>query len=142
LNLIVVPLEAAKSIMPQRELAAPIPVIAVVDDDPAVCNSLKFSLELEGFAVRAYRSSREFLAAAAFRDCSCFIIDQRMPGMSGMELIAELRLRKISTPAILIISQPNKVLSARAAEARVPIVEKPLLNNALLEKIREVCGTV
>ena len=59
-----------------------------------------------------------------------------------MELIAELRLRKISTPAILIISQPNKVLSARAAEARVPIVEKPLLNNALLEKICEVCGTV
>jgi len=142
LNLIVVPLEAAKSIMPQRELAAPIPVIAVVDDDPAVCNSLKFSLELEGFAVRAYRSGREFLAAAAFRDCNCFIIDQRMPGMSGMELIAELRLRKISTPAILIISQPNKVLSARAAEARVPVVEKPLLNNALLEKIREVCGIV
>jgi FixJ family two-component response regulator len=139
---IVVPLEAAKSIMPQRELVAPIPVIAVVDDDPAVCNSLKFSLELEGFAVRAYRSGREFLAAGEFRDCSCFIIDQRMPVISGMELIAELRQRKVSTPAILIISQPNKVLSARAAEACVSIVEKPLLNNALVEKIRELCATV
>jgi len=62
-----------------------------------------------------------------------------MPGMTGMELIAELRERKVSTPAILIISQPNKVLSARAADARVPIIEKPLLNNALVEKIREVC---
>src|SRR6516162_626791 len=128
--------------MPQRELAAAIPVIAVVDDDVAVCNSLKFSLELEGFAVRAYRSGAEFLAASDLRDCSCFIIDQRMPGMSGMELIAALRERKVSTPAILIISQPNKVLSARAAEARVPIVEKPLLSNALVEKIREVCSTV
>ena len=128
--------------MPQRELAAPLPVIAVVDDDPAVCNSLKFSLELEGFAVRSYRSGAEFLGAGNFDDCSCFIIDQRMPGMSGMELIAELRRRKVSTPAILIISQPNKVLSARAADARVPIIEKPLLSNALVEKIREVCAIV
>jgi FixJ family two-component response regulator len=127
--------------MPRGESTGPVPIIAVVDDDPAVCNSLKFSLELEGFAVRAYRSGGEFLAADEFRDCSCFIIDQRMPGMSGMELIAELRQRKVSTPAILIISQPNKVLSARAAEACVSIVEKPLLNNALVEKIHEVCAT-
>jgi len=126
--------------MPERELAPPIPVIAVVDDDPAVRNSLKFSLELEGFAVRAYRSGVEFLAAADFGDCGCFIIDQRMPGMSGMELIAALRERNVSTPAILIISQPNKVLSARAADADVPIIEKPLLSNALVEKIREVCA--
>ena len=128
--------------MPQRELAAPIPIIAVVDDDPAVCNSLKFSLELEGFAVRAYRSGAEFLATSDFCDCSCFVIDQRMPGMSGMELIATLRDRKVSIPAILVISQPNKVLSARAADARVPIIEKPLFNNALVEKIREVCANV
>ena len=130
----------AKIIMPQRELAAPIPIIAVVDDDPAVCNSLKFSLELEGFAVRAYRSGAEFLAASDFRDCKCFVIDQRMPAMSGMELIAELRRRNVSAPAILIISQPNRVLSARAAEAHVPIIEKPLLSNALVDKIREVCA--
>jgi two-component system, LuxR family, response regulator FixJ len=128
--------------MPQREPATPLPVIAVVDDDPAVCNSLKFSLELEGFAVRTYRSGVEFLDADNFGDCSCFIIDQRMPGMSGMELVAELRERKVLIPAILIISQPNKVLSARAAEARVPIIEKPLLSNALLEKIHEVCARV
>jgi FixJ family two-component response regulator len=63
-----------------------------------------------------------------------------MPGMSGMEVISELRGRNVSVPAILIISQPNRVLSARAAEARVPIIEKPLLNNALVDKIREVCA--
>jgi FixJ family two-component response regulator len=134
--------KGGQSIMPQGELAALIPLIAVVDDDPAVCNSLKFSLELEGFAVRAYRSGVEFLAADDFHDCKCFIIDQRMPGMSGMDVIAALRERKVSTPTILVISQTNKVLSARAAEAKVPIIEKPLLNNALVEKIREVCGSV
>lgn len=136
------PIKGAKNIMQQGELATPMPVIAVVDDDPAVCNSLKFSLELEGFAVRAYRSGAEFLSDGNFRDCKCFVIDQRMPGMSGMEVITELRQRKVSIPAILIISQPNRVLSARAAEAHVPIIEKPLLSNALVEKIREVCTTV
>ena len=130
------------SIMPQIELASPTPVIAVVDDDPAVCSSLKFSLELEGFAVRLYRNGAEFLATDSLADCKCFVIDQRIPGMSGMQVISELRGRNISTPAILIISQPSRVLSARAAEADVPIIEKPLLNNALVEKIREVCANV
>jgi two-component system, LuxR family, response regulator FixJ len=122
------------------QLQSTVPVIAVVDDDLAVCNSLKFSLELEGFAVRVYRSGAEFLATDSFRDCSCFVVDQRMPGMSGMELISELRERKVSAPAILIISQANKVLSTRAAEAHVPIIEKPFLNDALVEKIREICA--
>jgi two-component system, LuxR family, response regulator FixJ len=126
--------------MLQCELTTPVPVIAVVDDDPAVCNSLKFLLELEGFAVRTYRNGAEFLGGGSFVDCSCFVIDQRMPGMSGMKLISELRERKVSTPAILIISQPSTVLSTRAAEVLVPIIEKPLLNNALVEKIREVCA--
>jgi FixJ family two-component response regulator len=124
----------------QRGLALPDPVIAVIDDDAAVCNSLKFSLELEGYAVRVYRSGAELLAGDRLGDCRCFIVDQRMPGMSGMDLIAELRKRNISTPAILIISQPSKLLSARASDARVPIVEKPLLNNVLVETIRELCS--
>jgi FixJ family two-component response regulator len=128
------------SATPRKELTLEPPLIMVIDDDPAVCNSLKFSLELEGFAVRVYRSGAEFLASESLTDCKCFVIDQRMPGMSGMEVISELRIRNVSTPAILIISQPNRVLTARAAEAHVPIVEKPLLNNALVEKIREVCS--
>jgi FixJ family two-component response regulator len=56
-----------------------------------------------------------------------------------MELIAHLRESKVATPAILIVGHLNAALGARAASANVPIVEKPLLNNALVEKIREVC---
>jgi len=48
---------------------------------------------------------------------------------------------KITGRSAGFISQANTVLSARAAEAHVPIIEKPLLNNALVEKIREVCPT-
>jgi FixJ family two-component response regulator len=116
-----------------------LPIVAVVDDDPAVCGSLKFSLELEGFAVRAYASGAELLNAGDLADCSCLVVDQRMPGMNGMELIARLREREVLTPAVLIVSHLNAALRARAAKERVPIVEKPLLGNGLLDRIREAC---
>ena len=115
------------------------PVIAVVDDDPAVCGSLKFALELEGFAVRTYHSGAELIHVGDFEGFDCFVVDQRMPGMTGMELVEVLRARRIMTPVILIISHANAALSARAQKAAIPIVEKPLLGNALVERIREAC---
>ena len=115
------------------------PMIAVVDDDPAVCGSLKFALELEGFAVRTYHSGAELFHVGDFEGFDCFVVDQRMPGMTGMELVEALRARRIMTPVILIISHPNAALSARAQKAAIPIVEKPLLGNALVERIREAC---
>jgi FixJ family two-component response regulator len=115
------------------------PVIAVVDDDPAVCGSLKFALELDGFAVRTFHSGAELLHAGGLKDCNCFVVDQRMPGMTGMELADALRERLVLTPVILLISHPNAALSARALKAAIPIVEKPLLGNALVERIREAC---
>ncbi len=115
------------------------PVVVIVDDDPAVCGSLQFSLGLDGFVVRAYGDAAEFLQADESA-CDCLVVDQRMPGMSGMELIAKLRASGVTTPAILLISQPNPAIAARAAKAAVPIVEKPLFGNALLEQIRKACG--
>jgi FixJ family two-component response regulator len=58
-----------------------------------------------------------------------------MPGMNGLDLISELRARRIDTPAILITSHPNQTLRDRAAVAGIPIVEKPLLNS-LLDHVR------
>jgi two-component system, LuxR family, response regulator FixJ len=124
---------------PQSRSTGRPPVVVVVDDDPAVRGSLKFSLELEGFAVLAYASAGELLRAGDLGGCDCFVIDQRMPGMSGMELIAQLRGQKVFTPAILLISQPNPALTARAASARIPIVEKPLFGNVLVDRIRDAC---
>jgi two-component system response regulator FixJ len=115
------------------------PVVAIVDDDLAVCSSLKFSLELEGFTVFTFGSGAELLDVGDLGGFNCFVIDQRMPAMNGMELIAILRKRKVMTPAILIISQPNATLSARAGQADILIVEKPLLGNALGDRIREAC---
>jgi two-component system, LuxR family, response regulator FixJ len=126
--------------VPRTELSKPPQVVGVVDDDAAVCNSLKFALELEGFAVRTYAGGAELLGAGDIAGCDCFVVDQRMPEMSGLDVIAQMRERHISAPAILIISQPSARVNARAAKLHVPVVEKPLLENTLVDKIREACG--
>jgi FixJ family two-component response regulator len=76
------------------------PVVIVVDDDSEVRNSLKFSLKVEGFAVRAYQSADDLLDSPNPLECACFAIDQKLLGMTGLDLVAKLRERRISTPAI------------------------------------------
>jgi len=110
-------------------------VILVIEDDCAVRNSLKFTLEIEGFGVRAYSSPHELLNEDRVPATSCLVTDYHMPAMNGLELVAQLRDRHISIPAILITSLPNENLRDRAAAAGVLIVEKPLLGNGLLDAI-------
>ena len=130
---------ADESTTARSEVAVREPIVVIVDDDPAVCNSLKFSLELEGFVVRVFGSAAALFRAGDLEAYDCFIVDQRMSELSGLDTIAQLRKRRIATPAILVTSHPSAALSARAAIANVPIVEKPLLGSALLDKIREAC---
>jgi FixJ family two-component response regulator len=130
----------AKAMRTHSELSAPGLVVIVLDDDLAVRNSLKFSLEIEGFTVRSYATGAELLGAGDPAPCGCLVVDQHMPGMSGLDLIDLLRSRHFSAPAILITSDPSLSVRERARKASVPIVEKPLLGNALLQKIRDMAG--
>ena len=110
--------------------------VIVVDDDQALRDSLKFSLEIDGFDVRVYPDALRLLAEADFLENCCLVIDQNMPGMTGLDLIAALRERNISSPAILITSHPNAALRERAVKAGVSISEKPFLGSGLVERIR------
>ena len=111
-------------------------LIIVVDDDAAVCKSLKFALEVEGFIVRTYTSGEELLNEPACQSCRCFVIDQKLPGIDGVDLISRLRDRNVTVPAILITTHPSPIVRRRAASASIPIIEKPLLGSALLDSIR------
>src|SRR4051812_3153354 len=105
--------------MSQTEISMPRSFVIVVDDDPAVRNSLKFAFEIEGFAVRIYACATELLDSSDVRLGRCFVVDQKMPGMLGLDLIQQLRTRHISAPAILITSHVGTVLAQRAASADV-----------------------
>ena len=109
--------------------------VVVVDDDPAVLGALKFALELEGFSVADYRSGSELLAQSELPQAGCLVIDFRLPDMDGLALLGALRDRAIDLPAVLITSHPTQGLRGRAAAVAVPIIEKPLLGNALFEAI-------
>ena len=104
----------------------------------AVRNSLKFSLELEGFSVRTFADGPELLGPGDLTRPSCLVIDFQMPKMNGLELLGQLRRHSVSAPAILITGSANTTLRALAARAGVCIIEKPLLT-ALTEEIRKAC---
>jgi two-component system, LuxR family, response regulator FixJ len=122
----------------QGELSVAGPQVIVVDDDLAVRNSLKFSLEVEGFAVRVYPGGTELLNDTELPRGGCLVIDQNMPGMNGLDLVGQLRARDVAVPAILITSYPTAALRERAAKAGVTIVEKPFLETALIDRIRDL----
>jgi len=117
------------------------PVIAVVDDDAAVRNSLKFSLELDGFAVRTYANAAELLDSGSLTDLQCLIVDQDMPRMTGLELIATLRARGVKVPALLISGNFTPAVTRQASAAVVPLIEKPFLGNSLIDSIRAAVDT-
>jgi two-component system, LuxR family, response regulator FixJ len=118
-----------------REVVPALPILLVVDDDTAVLNSLKFVLQLEGFTVRLYSSAQELLDEPGLPESGCLLVDHYMPGMSGLELLAALRRRGVTLPAILITGHPSVALRRRAEEAGVRLLEKPLLGNGLIEAI-------
>jgi CheY-like chemotaxis protein len=114
--------------------------VIVISDDFAVRNSLKFWLEIEGLAVRGYVSGAGLLSAGDLTRCDCYVVDQKISALSGLDLIAQLRDRHFTAPAILIASHPSRSLREQAKKADVSIVEKPLVGNGLLDRTRDVVG--
>lgn len=99
---------------------------------------MRFSFEAEGYAVTVFASGEAALQGAPFETHVCFVVDERLPGISGLETIARLRAAGMRAPAILITSHPAQALRGAAAKAGVSIVEKPLLGDALMRKIGEL----
>ena len=120
-----------------NQARSPVTVL-VVDDDPAVRHSLKFALELDGFAVRVYPDGQALLNDAHLPAGGCLVIDHVMPGMSGLDIVDALRSRGILIPAILMTSGASGRLRQRAAAAAVVVVEKPFFGNGLVDAIRDL----
>lgn len=110
-------------------------ILTVVDDDASVLGALKFLFEIEGFDVRAYPDGENLLAEPDFPESGCIIIDYRLPGVNGLDLLGRLRRRGVSLPAVLITTSTPAVL-ALAAAANVPVVAKPDLDRVLMDTVR------
>lgn len=113
-------------------------LILVVDDDDAVRRALAFALDLEGFDVETFGSGEALLLREPPESPACLVLDQRLPGVTGLATLDQLRQRHVDLPAILVTSHPGPALRSAAAQAGVPILEKPLLSETLIATIYRV----
>lgn len=118
----------------------PRPLILVLDDDAAVRRALAFTLDLAGYEVEAFDTGEALLLSHSPQRADCLVIDERLPGLSGLDALREIRVRELAVPAILVTSHPSAAFRAAAQRAGAPILEKPLLADTLVSKIRDLLG--
>ncbi|MHC2465211.1 response regulator FixJ [Bradyrhizobium embrapense] len=112
--------------------------ILVIDDDPAMRDSLAFLLDVNGFAVTTYETATDFLDQFKSSEVDCIVSDIRMPGMSGLELIRKLKADAVACPIILMTGHGDVALAVEAMKAgAVDFIEKPFEDEALLRAIGE-----
>jgi two-component system response regulator FixJ len=117
------------------------PLILIAADDQSMCEALQFSLQLEGLSVHTHRDGPALLEDAGLKLAACLVLDDRKPQMDAFDLLRRLRTREVGLPVILLTGHATTHLRARAATAGVRLVlEKPLLDNALLDGIRMILG--
>ena len=115
--------------------------VCVVDDDSWVCDSLSVLLETYGFGVLTYPSGTAFLKDDGRHDATCLIVDQHMPGLDGLDLVAELHRREVALPTILITGRLDAGIAQRAGELGVlAVLEKPFPVSRLVELVRSALG--
>lgn len=119
-------------------LTRPAPTVVLLDDDAALRMALTFSLEIEGYRVEACATGEELMALDLPRSGACLILDYRLGGMSGLDVLQALRQRGVQLPAVLITSNPTPGVRARAARLQAQVVEKPLLGDHLLGHIHRM----
>lgn len=112
--------------------------ICVLDDDPAVRQSLRFLLETHGFKVRTFNAAVTLLTSIERDDVDCLVIDYRLPHMDGLDVAARLRQQQVAAPIVLMTGYPNQHMAEKAAAAGIDyILFKPDLENSLVMRVRE-----
>lgn len=114
------------------------PTVFVVDDDPPMRDSLAFLIGTVGLQVESFGTAEEFLAAYDSRAPGCIVLDVRMPGLSGLELMEHLQRDPFAPPVMLITGHGDIPMAVRALKAGAfDFIEKPFSDQVLLERIQQ-----
>src|ERR1700684_1105415 len=112
------------------------PIVFVVDDEPAICLSLKRLVKSVGLEAQTFNSAQEFLRAKRPDGPGCLVLDVRLPGLSGLDLQQELLDAKVDLPIIFITGYGDIPSSVRAIKAgAVEFLTKPFREEDLLSAI-------
>jgi len=111
-------------------------LVAVVDDDESVRESLPDLLKALGFRANAFASAEDFLSSATLAETNCLILDIAMPGMTGPELHQELQRRGLFVPTIFITALKDETVRPHLIEqGAVDCLFKPFSDTALQEAL-------
>jgi FixJ family two-component response regulator len=112
------------------------PLIAVVDDDDALRNSLDDLLQSVGFRVQGFASAEAFLQAQPAPETACLLLDVRLPGMNGLELQRQLGVMHWRIPIIFVTAYADDDVRAHAlAAGAIAVLSKPCREADLLHAI-------
>ncbi len=117
-------------------------LVAIVDDDESVRSALQGLMKVVGLPARSFASAEEFLESRLHEETACLIADIRMPGMSGLELLARLNAENVRIPTIFITAHGDEKMRLQALRAgAVEFLAKPFDDQALLDSVRAALDT-
>ena len=116
-------------------------LVCIVDDDLSVRRGLCRLIHSFGFQAQAFCSAREYLDVYERLDVACLVLDVHLGGMSGIELLEELRTRGVETPAIVVTAFFETASERRAQRSGVAgFLSKPFDDDAMLEALARALG--
>src|ERR1700733_7511371 len=115
--------------------------IFVVDDDPAVRETLSLVLSAGGYQVICFADGAALLAVARTRSPSCILLDVHIPGKSGLDVLKELRGEDYPAPIFIISGQGDIAMAVSAIKnGALDFIEKPFRGNELVSRLEEAIG--
>jgi FixJ family two-component response regulator len=112
-------------------------VISVVDDDESLRRSVGNFLRSVGFRVETFASAEDFLSSARRESTGCLVLDVRMTGMSGLDLLRYLAAGNVRIPAVVLTAHGDEEIRQRCLRAgAVAFLDKPFHAEALLDAIQ------
>jgi FixJ family two-component response regulator len=116
-------------------------LVFVVEDDDEVRVSTRALLEASGYAVREFASGEEVIAIGEAASAGCIVLDQNLPGMSGLDLIRQLRAEGVWTPIIMVSGNGKQLVAAATGAGVTAVLRKPISAEALEQWLAHILST-